>query len=133
MNEDDLWEGAVVAAEVFEQKERSSSSKKRAPAAVAQAAAIEITPMELTQEDICVLCNSAWAKAEKYGKFSTSPPREDDDVGKSRMSQQEREQVMLICEECHGSFHMVCVGCFTVPDGDWYCRFCEINLRNEQL
>ena len=128
MNEDALWEDAVAAAEVLKEAERTSSSNKKRAAAAGEAVSVDTGPFELAQEDICVLCNSAWAKAAEHGKYSTQPPPEDEEGGPC-MSSQEREQVMLICEGCHGSFHMVCVGCFAVPEGDWYCHFCEMDMK----
>jgi hypothetical protein len=32
--------------------------------------------------------------------------------------------VMLICECCYTGWHLSCVGLESVPDGNWYCRYC---------
>ena len=76
----------------------------------------------LEEEDICVLCGEAWV-AKGIMKINTKS--EETEAAALAMTDKEREQVMLLCDGCSGSYHMVCVGCFEVPEGDWYCDFCR--------
>jgi hypothetical protein len=81
---------------------------------------------EVPVEDICVICGLPWVSASDLQsligstiEYSTST------IQPSRISESQREQTMLICDGCSGSFHLVCEGMITVPNGDWYCRFCS--------
>ncbi len=122
LNEDKLWEGAMMAAEEADAAEASSPSESK------KGKKSEITivpvPMILDEEDICVLCGEAWVASELI-KISDKHASSDARMS-MKMTDREREQMMLLCDGCSGSYHMVCVGCYEVPEGDWYCRFCEV-------
>jgi hypothetical protein len=32
---------------------------------------------------------------------------------------------LMLCDACDGGFHLFCIGLQQVPQGDWFCRFCE--------
>jgi hypothetical protein len=48
------------------------------------------------EEDICCVCDEMWTTED----------------GKTCRDQSDLQETMIICDECEGSFHMLCVGTF---------------------
>lgn len=83
----------------------------------------------LPEEDICVLCQKPWVSAKEFSDLLGNH-RASSNTGTKRKSiacldDAKREVTMLICESCCGSYHMVCVGLYEVPENEWYCEFCH--------
>ncbi|XP_020588807.1 uncharacterized protein LOC110030435 [Phalaenopsis equestris] len=38
---------------------------------------------------------------------------------------------LLLCDRCPRAFHKECVGLSSIPNGDWYCQYCE-NLHQKE-
>jgi hypothetical protein len=81
-------------------------------------------PVELGDEDICVLCRKAWPpSAEEYAtRFGRSPAAHSPHA----LSDSIRESTMILCDSCEGSYHMVCIDVYQMPpEGtEWLCQFC---------
>lgn len=37
----------------------------------------------------------------------------------------EMRDLLIICDSCEGTFHALCVGITDIPEGDWFCRWCQ--------
>lgn len=103
----------------------------------------------IADDDICVLCQRAWVTTDDlsiYHDFfrqalknknilnslsdreATNLPASSIDsnpiidpetlIGKDMMN------VMILCDGCDGSYHMICVGLTEVPEDDWFCQYC---------
>jgi hypothetical protein len=39
----------------------------------------------------------------------------------------EDNDLMVICDGCNGPFHLVCIGSTEIPNGKWFCQFCNFD------
>ncbi|KAI3856686.1 hypothetical protein MKX03_026811 [Papaver bracteatum] len=39
---------------------------------------------------------------------------------------------LLLCDQCPSSFHLNCLGVEDVPDGKWFCPFCQCRICGQQ-
>jgi superfamily II DNA or RNA helicase len=88
-------------------------------------------PVELGDEDICVLCRKAWPpSAEEYTtRFGRSPAAHSPHA----LSDSIRESTMFLCDLCEGGYHMVCIDVYEMPPegAEWLCQFCVSRKRGE--
>lgn len=94
---------------------------------------------EVDDTDICQICQKAWLKRKDVIKLSeiykTSAIISDESNGGPAALKKWRklQETMIICEHCEGSFHILCVGLFAVPNDDWYCKMCSLISSQEAL
>ena len=79
---------------------------------------------ELMEEDICVLCESAWPPVLLLQDATVGTSGTSGMKGTSGMTMKGgrvREETIVICDDCGGSFHMVCASLYEVPEGTCVC------------
>eukprot|EP00820_Chromera_velia_P009881 Cvel_21481.t1-p1 / transcript=Cvel_21481.t1 / gene=Cvel_21481 / organism=Chromera_velia_CCMP2878 / gene_product=Protein Jade-3, putative / transcript_product=Protein Jade-3, putative / location=Cvel_scaffold2017:33276-34631(+) / protein_length=205 / sequence_SO=supercontig / SO=protein_coding / is_pseudo=false len=45
---------------------------------------------------------------------------------------QPEDDAVVICEGCDVAVHQTCYGVKEVPEGDWFCRYCEAQRKNAE-
>lgn len=75
-------------------------------------------------EDVCVVCGHAWVSDEGIAQYVADLQGADGDANVVDTVEDAKE-LMLICEGCEGSYHMICTGLKCVPEGNWYCQWCS--------
>ncbi len=85
--------------------ERSVGSKKPAPSTTTTT-----TASENAEEDLKAMVGGCCVCADDTGYANN---------------------LLVYCDGCDVAVHQGCYGIITVPDGDWFCRKCEYNRKNE--
>lgn len=75
-------------------------------------------------DEVCVICGHAWVSEESVAQYLAEMQQSSE--GELTASDvEELEEVLLVCEGCEGSYHLICTGMSCVPEGNWYCQFCS--------
>ena len=77
--------------------------------------------LPLAEDDICALCGQAWVTPEAHSTYLDLKRGGDalavaEGVTRQLQSKQKQrvEDIMVLCDGCNGSYHLICVGnkCF---------------------
>ncbi|XP_032234874.2 remodeling and spacing factor 1 [Nematostella vectensis] len=74
-------------------------------------------------------------KNKKKGKKSSKKDEDDDDNPCARCFSNVQPDTILLCDKCDAAYHTACLRppLLTIPQGDWFCPFCQQLALLERL
>lgn len=78
----------------------------------------------LNEEDICKICKQYWVLDEVYQIYKNLILDQKKIGRRKKLAKKDLLNLMIICDKCDDSFHIICVGLHDIPKGEWICQPC---------